>query len=285
MNKIYFNLQQKGGAGKSMLTYLLGLKHQFNQQVAFVDLDQSTQTSTHQLLFLNSEEENRNHYARELNRLKEELKFLSLEITQNSAAIKLTKDSIKKLIKIIAEEPKIDRLFQADINDTLKRIDREKFFMLCESFSKMNFEEIYIDLGAAESEQFPKLLTMDFTPEEFSDFEKGLDTKFVFNCVIAGGAMYQSCMSYLDKLYRHIGKLFDIRVYGNLHFFFNEDEQLNHLRQYCTVNNLLLTEFGNFNIQQSSGQNIIENIKAGRGLASIHSFATKTVLKRTLNVL
>lgn len=285
MNTIYFNLQEKGGTGKSMLTYLQALKNQFNEKVAFVDLDQSTQTSTHQLLFLNSKEEKRIYYIRELSKRKEELKYLTCENIPDVSAIKFNKTTIKQIEKSLALDDMTDRLFQADINDALKRIDRERFFQLCESFSKVNFEEVYIDLGAPESEQFPKLFTMDFTPEEFKDFEKNLDTKFVFNCVIAGGAMYQSCMSFLDKLYQHTGKLFEIRVYGNLHFFFNEEEQLDHLRHYCKANDLVLIEFGNFNIQQSSGQNIIENIKAGKGISSIHSFATKTVLKRTLAVL
>ena len=39
MKTIFLNIQSKGGAGKSMLTYLQALKHQGNEHVAFVDLD------------------------------------------------------------------------------------------------------------------------------------------------------------------------------------------------------------------------------------------------------
>lgn len=52
MKNFYFNVQSKGGAGKSMLTYLMALKHQENENIVFVDLDSSTQTSAKQLNFI-----------------------------------------------------------------------------------------------------------------------------------------------------------------------------------------------------------------------------------------
>lgn len=52
MKKFYFNVQSKGGAGKSMLTYLQGLKYENDKNVAFVDLDHSVKTSSSQLQFL-----------------------------------------------------------------------------------------------------------------------------------------------------------------------------------------------------------------------------------------
>ncbi len=52
MKTFYFNIQSKGGAGKSMLTYLQALKHEQNPDVAFVNLDSSTKTSVTQLNFI-----------------------------------------------------------------------------------------------------------------------------------------------------------------------------------------------------------------------------------------
>jgi cellulose biosynthesis protein BcsQ len=49
-------LQEKGGAGKSMLTYLQALKYEDNEEVYFVDLDSSTKTSQRQLAFLKDKE-------------------------------------------------------------------------------------------------------------------------------------------------------------------------------------------------------------------------------------
>jgi cellulose biosynthesis protein BcsQ len=54
MKQFIFNIQSKGGAGKSMLTYLQALKHEDNDKVLFVDLDNSTKTSLKQLQFLSA---------------------------------------------------------------------------------------------------------------------------------------------------------------------------------------------------------------------------------------
>ncbi|MEP7277416.1 MAG: hypothetical protein ABI813_02125 [Bacteroidota bacterium] len=52
MKQFQFNIQAKGGSGKSMLTYLQALKHQENKRSYFVDLDSSVKTSLQQLKFL-----------------------------------------------------------------------------------------------------------------------------------------------------------------------------------------------------------------------------------------
>ena len=56
MKHIYFNVQSKGGAGKSMLTYLQALKHEDDTTVAFIDLDSATGTSLQQLKFIGLQE-------------------------------------------------------------------------------------------------------------------------------------------------------------------------------------------------------------------------------------
>lgn len=52
MKQLHFIVQSKGGVGKSMLTYLLGLSKENDVHSLFVDVDSSTQTSTRQLKFL-----------------------------------------------------------------------------------------------------------------------------------------------------------------------------------------------------------------------------------------
>lgn len=52
MKTIYFNIQAKGGVGKSMLTYLQALKQETNPQAYFVDFDSSVKSSCQQLKFL-----------------------------------------------------------------------------------------------------------------------------------------------------------------------------------------------------------------------------------------
>ena len=50
--KLNFILCSKGGVGKSMLTFLLALVKENDEHSVFIDLDNSTQTSTKQLKFL-----------------------------------------------------------------------------------------------------------------------------------------------------------------------------------------------------------------------------------------
>lgn len=52
MKELNFILQAKGGVGKSLLTYLLGIAKQNCNKSLFVDLDSSTGTSSRQLKFL-----------------------------------------------------------------------------------------------------------------------------------------------------------------------------------------------------------------------------------------
>jgi cellulose biosynthesis protein BcsQ len=52
MKHFEFNIQAKGGSGKSMLTYLQALKNETNPRSYFIDLDSSVKSSTQQLKFL-----------------------------------------------------------------------------------------------------------------------------------------------------------------------------------------------------------------------------------------
>src|SRR5664279_5196451 len=52
MKHFQFNVQAKGGSGKSMLTYLQALKNQATPRSYFIDLDSSVRTSLQQLKFL-----------------------------------------------------------------------------------------------------------------------------------------------------------------------------------------------------------------------------------------
>jgi cellulose biosynthesis protein BcsQ len=50
--RFHFNIQSKGGTGKSMLTYLQALKEQANKKSFFIDFDSSVKSSSQQLKFL-----------------------------------------------------------------------------------------------------------------------------------------------------------------------------------------------------------------------------------------
>jgi len=232
MKTFYFNIQSKGGAGKSMLTYLQALKHERNEKVAFVDLDSSTQTSTRQLHFLARQETN--------------------------------------------------RLFSVDIFDHLKKIEREKLYDILEAFNSQPFDEIFYDFGAPESEQLPSLFSLDFTIEEFKEFEKELKAKFVFNVIMSGGTSYTSTFHYLKNLVSIVKGKFEIVMYLNELTFLNYQLLIEELEEFSKKAKIKMALFGDIHIDRNSGQIITENIRNGMGFSSYKSFAAKTIIKREI---
>jgi hypothetical protein len=233
MKTIHFNIQSKGGAGKSMLTYLQALKRENNKDVAFVDLDNSTKTSSKQLKFV----------------------------------------AIQK------------RMIATNIMDNLKRIDREKLFTVIEGFNALPYSEIFIDFGAPESEQFPNLFKMDFTPEEFKEFETEVGARFIFNIVISGGPAYSSCMEYANQVIEALQGEFDVYLYLNEFTFQNSPNLISEVKEYSSKNSKLIKDcfvFGNIAVDRNSGQNILDNVKDGKGFSEYSGFATKTIMRREL---
>ena len=234
MKTFYFNIQSKGGAGKSMLTYLQALKNENNETVAFVDLDSSTQTSKSQLKFL----------------------------------------SAKK------------RLFEVDIFDNIRKIEREKMFLIIEALNNNEFSEIYIDFGAPESEQLPGLFSIDFSIDEFKEFETGLGCKFVFNVIVAGGTAYTSSIEYLKRITELIKGKFDVYAYVNEFTFHNYAHLIDEVRVFAKATKGLIKDvkpYGAIHIDRNSGQLITENIKEGKGFKEYNSFAAKTIIKREIS--
>jgi hypothetical protein len=232
MKTFYYNIQSKGGAGKSMLTYLQALKHEKNEKVAFIDLDSSTQTSTRQLHFLAKQETN--------------------------------------------------RLFSVDIFDHLKKIEREKLYDILQAFNSQPFEEIYIDFGAPESEQLPALFSLDFTIDEFKEFEKELKSKFIFNVIMSGGTSYTSTFNYLKRLVSIVKGKFEIVVCLNELTFQNYPLLIDELEEFARKAKSTVVRFGDIHIDRNSGQIITESIRKGMGFSSYKSFAAKTIIKREM---
>lgn len=234
MKKFYFNVQSKGGAGKSMLTYLQALKFENNTQTAFIDLDSSTKTSSRQLNFLNANE---------------------------------------------------TRLFEVDILDEHKKIEREKLFSVLEKAGETGFENIIIDFGAAESEQFVRLLSMDFKMQDFLEFAQFLEAEFVFNVVMAGGPSYIACFSYLKEIVTILDSKMSLYIYANEFTFKNQNLLIEELREFAERSKgavKAVISFGNFFPERVSGIQIMENIKAGRGHNGIISFVTKVIIRNEL---
>lgn len=234
MKTIYLNIQSKGGAGKSMLTYLQALKHEANDKTAFVDLDGATRTSKVQL-------------------------------------------------KFIGEKP--GRLFEVDVFDGLKKIEREKLFNILEALNTTDFDEIFIDFGAAESEQLTRLLTIDFSIDEFKRFETEMGIRIIFNVVLAGGTAYMSCFEYLRRITELVRGKFDVYAYINELTFHNYAELVDEVRGFVKSTKGLVRgvrSFGDIHIDRGSGQVITENIKEGKGIKGYNLFHIRLIIKREL---
>lgn len=234
MKHFYFNVQSKGGAGKSMLTYLQALKMELSTNTGFIDLDSATHTSSGQLRFINKE---------------------------------------------------TTRLFEVDILDEIKKIEREKLFSVLEMANEMDFENVIIDFGAAESEQLLRLLSMDFTLEEFKEFEGTLSAVFIFNVVVSGGTSYVACFDYLKKLVQILDGRMQIRVYANEFTFKNQRGLIEELEDFAnrSLNAVeCVVPFGNLFPERVSGVQIIENMKAGKGKEGFTSFAAKIIVRKEI---
>ena len=235
MKTIYLNIQSKGGAGKSMLTYLQALKNEENEGTAFVDLDKSTKTTAKQLRFLGGKS--------------------------------------------------IERVFEIDLFDSHKRIEREKLFKIFEALNETNFSDIYVDFGAPESEQLPSLLSMDFSIEDFKEFETGLDAKIVFNVIIAGGPAFASCFEYLKLITGIVKGKFEVIALPNEFTFQNYPSQIEELKDFVAATKGLVKEvkpFGDIQVDRESGRIITDNVKEGLGLSHFNSFAVKLIIRKEL---
>jgi cellulose biosynthesis protein BcsQ len=73
---------------------------------------------------------------------------------------------------------------------------RDNLINYLQSASESEFEEIYFDFGAPESEQLPSLMEYDIP---FKTFAELLDYEVTFHVVIGGGGAYNASVEYLLK--------------------------------------------------------------------------------------
>jgi len=175
------------------------------------------------------------------------------------------------------------RLAEVNLIDHIKRIEREKLFEIIENLNLLPFSDFYLDFGAPESQQLPILFSLDVTTEEFKAFEKGLDAKFVFNIVVAGGTSYLSCMEFTREVVSALNGKFEIFLYINEFSFPDQDELITEIELYAQSNVDFITgtkKFGKIAIDRSSGRIILDHIKRGKSMSDFKGFGTKLVIDR-----
>jgi hypothetical protein len=211
---IHFIIQSKGGVGKSFLTYLYALKNQENAEVAFFDLDSSTETTERQLKFLKAK----------------------------------------------------GRVYQVSLLDERRKIIRDRLLSSIKQLVEMEYQELYLDFGAPESEQLPALFSFDFSAAALKKFEIKLNVTFIFHIVIAGNTAYLPSTEYLNVFHQTVGENFSMIVHPNEYTFFGFNHLLDEIRNYCTKNQLIYRPFGDIDTQTDTGNQIIKYVQNGIGL-------------------
>lgn len=189
---------------------------------------------------------------------------------------KSTRTSIKQLKFLQGEN-----LYETNINDHNEKIDREKFFEIVEKLANEKYDTFFLDFGAPESEQLPKLFNLDFDSEALKEFEESLNAKFNFCVVIAGGGSYLASMEYLKDMNKVIGKNINLTAYYNENTFQSEPNKiaLENLKEICQANEIEYKGFGNFYTDRSSGIQVLKNVSEGKSINEYNGFA----LKKTIN--
>ena len=214
------------------------------------------------------------------------LQALKNETNEKTCFIDLdssTKTSTQQIKFIQAHSE--NRLLNIDMFDNIRKIEREKIFEILAALNNYDFDEFYIDFGAPESEQLPALLNIDFTIDEFKEFEKELGADFIFNVIMAGGPAYMSCFKYLKEVTNLVDGKFELNILINDFTFSNYPELIDELKAWAkgTKGKIKdVKQFGAILVDRSSGQKIIDNVKLGLGLQDYTSFTSKTILKREL---
>lgn len=195
-----------------------------------------------------------------------------------------TQSSKKNLKFLMGRDPV--RLIASNLLDDRKKIVRDKLLSTIEGLVSLpeDYEHIYLDFGAPESEQLPALISHDLQPKDLKAFEEHLGVKFVFNIVVAGGTAYVSCTDYLQQLVDLVGSLFETNVIANENTFYNFNHLLEELKVYVEKKgnkNIKYKSFGDIDVSSDVGKAIMVNIEQGKGFDEL-SFIAKLKMRNEL---
>ena len=93
-------------------------------------------------------------------------------------------------------------------------------------------------------------------------------------------------MEFTREVAESLKGLFDVNIWLNEYSFNNYESLIDEIKQYAELNKDIIASvkaFGNIETDRSSGQNIIQSVKSGRGKDGFVGFATKAVIKRELS--
>lgn len=172
-------------------------------------------------------------------------------------------ETSERQLKFLKEK---GRVYQISLLDERRKIVRDRLLSSIKQLAEMEYQELFLDFGAPESEQLPALFSFDFSTTALKKFETKLDITFIFHIVIAGNTAYLSSTEYLDTFYQAIGQNFSLIVHPNEHTFYGFNHLLEEIKKYCTKNQLIYKPFGDIDTQTDTGNQIIKYVQNGIGL-------------------
>ncbi len=169
-----------------------------------------------------------------------------------------TQTSTRQL-KFLGNE-RVETLSLLDKRDVLVR---DAFLGYMESIAQCNFNKVYFDFGAAESQQLPALLR-DIPMAEFCD-ELGFE--LIFNVVVGGGGAYKASTDYLKEILSVVNGEFKITVWENTISFDQFPKLSKELADNCIKLGLDHKKFGDFNPSSLICGQVMEGARKGYSLA------------------
>ncbi|MEO6685517.1 MAG: hypothetical protein ABIN24_06110 [Dyadobacter sp.] len=175
---------------------------------------------------------------------------------------------------------KEENLDSVSLLDEKGLLIRDNLISYLEALAKTDFDHIYFDLGAPESEQLPALMQFDLPLDSFAYL---LDFKIIFHVVIGGGGAYNASVDYLIKMEEVTGKKFLINVWQSMATFRKFPHLAQELHENCLNAGLNCYGFGDFEPESYLGSQILAGVRQGIG---IDEFTTgpKLRLQRELEI-
>lgn len=170
-----------------------------------------------------------------------------------------TKTSLRQLTFL--GEHRLESLSLIDKRDVLVR---DIFVGYIESLADSPFQEIFMDFGAPESEQFPALIARDL---DFKTWCEELGFQAVFHIIMAAGGAYRSCGEYLEKMVAVLNGQFEIIAWENLNSFKQYPSLSGELTARCHSMDIQHRQFGDFDANSLLGIQILDGIRNGHNLA------------------
>lgn len=169
-----------------------------------------------------------------------------------------TKTSLRQLT-FLGEQ----RLESLSLIDKREVLVRDIFVGYIESLAESPFQEIFMDFGAPESEQFPALIARDL---DFKTWCDELGYEAVFHIIMAAGGAYLSCGEYLEKMVTVLNGQFEVISWENLNTFKQYPSLSAELAARCHTMGIQHRQFGDFDANSLLGIQILDGIRNGYGL-------------------